>query len=149
VTTGPALDLLGEKWHGRPGEARALAEEVAERAPRGSEAHVVTAFVVRDEWFHRLAFRGDENGAQRELTSPRSRDAVVAALDRSLRAAEHRPGEATALVRNQFAHVCALVGDRDGAREQFAALDGLVTLWPWDLFSGDPVSLYASVRRGA
>jgi hypothetical protein len=39
-----------------------------------------------------------------------------------------------------------LADHRDGAREQFAALDGLVTLWPWELF-GDPVALYEADRR--
>lgn len=143
-----ALDLLGEKWFGLPGEARALAEEVGERAPRGSEAHVVAAFIVRDEWFYRLVFQRDRDGAATELTGPRSRAAVSAALDRSLRAAEHRPGEATAWVRNQFAHVCSLVGDQDGAREQFTALNGMVTRWPWDLF-GEPTALYEAARRRA
>jgi hypothetical protein len=143
-----ALDVLGEKWYGLPGEARALAEEVAASAPRGSEAHVVMAFLLRDEWFHRSMFRNDRTGAAREITGPAARAALSTALDRSLRAAEHRPGEATACIRNQFAHVCTLAGDRDGAREQFDALDGLVTLWPWELF-GDPVRGYEDARRRA
>ena len=143
-----ALDLLGEKWFGEPGQARSLAEEVSATAPDGSEAHVVTAFLLRDEWFYTHRFQNDARGADRVLQSPQSRRALSEAMDRSVRSASHVPTETTLLVRNHFAHVASLAGDDAAAKEQFDALDGTVTRWPWALF-GDPVEGYAAARRKA
>jgi len=140
------LDLLGEKWFGERGEARELAEQVVAEAPDGSEAHVVTAFVLRDEWFYTARFEGDAKRATATLMERSSVALLHEALDRSVRSPAHRPTESTALVRNHFAHVCSLAGSY-AEREQFEALGGTVTEWPWALY-GDPVKGYVKASRG-
>ena len=141
------LDLLGEKWHGEHGEARELAEQVVAHAPDGVEAHVVTAFVLRDEWFYTSVFEEEPRRALATLMRPSNTRALEEALDRSLRSPAHRPTESTALVRNHFAQVCNLADAHGPAREQFEALEGTVTRWPWALY-GDPVKRYVKARKG-
>lgn len=141
-----AVDLLGEKWFGEPGEARDLMEQVLAQAPDGSHAQVMVPEVLRAEWFFLGIFRDAKNLAAKHVRE--HAEELGTALDRSLRSPQFRPRATTPIVRNSFAHACDLTLRKSEAREQFDALNGLATASPWHFF-GDPLEVYIRIRKKA
>jgi hypothetical protein len=130
------VDLLGEKWFGRPEEARTLAETLAADAPEGSLLPAVVAAAVREQWLYLTAFAKDKRGTAAFLADPRTRASVSSAVRRSVDSPAHTPQPLAPVARNVFALTFHLLDDRDASAAQLVAAGDIATEHPWNVLRG-------------
>ncbi|MFK3982488.1 hypothetical protein ACI2K4_19185 [Micromonospora sp. NPDC050397] len=127
------LQQLCVKWSGSHEAMYAFARESMNRAPAGSPLGSLVAMAHLEYWLRtsgrtgRLDFRLNT----RHFRTPKVRDELREALDRSVRHPDYQRRPGWARVHNEFATALVLAGEHATAAEQFRTIGPHLTDVPW------------------
>ncbi|GGM32004.1 MULTISPECIES: hypothetical protein [Micromonospora] len=135
------LQYLCRKWSGSHEEMFEFARGAAAKAPAGSTLGKLVMVAHLEMWVDLPIGEDADYIGQPEVLAE-----LNAAADHSVRHPDYRRRPGWPNVHNAFAMAFAMAGDLSSAAEQFEVIGDLVTPFPWQYHSSDPVGSFLAQR---
>lgn len=136
------LQYLCKKWFGSHEEMFEFARGTVAKAPAGSPLGTLVPVAHLEKWIDLPIGEDAEYIGEAAVIAE-----LNEAADHSVRHPDYQRRPGWPVVHNTFAMGFAMAGDFPSAAEQFEVIGDLVTEWPWQYHSNDPVASFSAARQ--